>query len=332
MKTIVKFLFYQLVCPLLLFFKMDKLMRKRSNHRHLIIMYHGVSNKKNFSINGRHLPADEFEQHLRYYKNNFDIVSLDEICKTNGCTRARHCISLTFDDGYSNNIQNAVPLLLKYQIPATFFVSSIGLIDKEYLHPSDQIDLIAHAGPADVNINGAAFSRKNKKLLNKDFDAYQYINSLTFDEFKKTLLVLKRQFPFNDLVATIDPEVYKVVTSETVIDLASNRLFSVGSHSHDHVNLTQLSEPELSDQLAGSKNLLESALYSPVKAIAFPYGYFNTQVVKLSQQHGYEYLVAGGSVESEWKGLVLPRIGILNMAGYAFNMLSISRGFKKFGF
>ena len=70
----------------------------------------------------------------------------------------------------------------------------------------------------------------------------------------------------------------------------------------------------------------------PIDVIAFPYGYFNSDVVALSRETGYKYLLAGGSISEEWKQSVFPRIGILNMAGYAFNILSISRGFQKFGF
>ena len=129
---------------------------------------------------------------------------------------------LTFDDGYLNNVENAVPLLLKYQIPATFFVSSASLTEADYLHPSDHIDLIANTTSGDININGVAFHRRNKQLVNSNYNAYQYINSLDFKAFKKAVLTLKQQFPSYDLVATIDREVYKMVTPEKANELAAS--------------------------------------------------------------------------------------------------------------
>lgn len=332
LKDLLKYLFYQVTCPMLLFFGIDKLLRNRSSNRCLILMYHGVSKKKNFSINGRHLPADEFEKHLRYFKKHFDILSLPELCGKHLYRGDRYSVALTFDDGYLNNIQHAIPLLLKYKIPATFFISTISLTEREYIHPPDYIDLIRTSTAESVNINGTLFQHENGQLTNSRNDAYGYINSLSFKEFKHTLSTLKHTYPIKNVLKGVDPEVHTLITSETITGFAAEKLFAVGSHSHDHVNLTMLSEEELDHQVGISKTLLETHTQAPVTCIAFPYGYFNKDVIERSSQHGYKYLLAGGSVTDEWKHRVFPRIGILNMAGYAFNMLSINRGFKSFGF
>ena len=296
-------------------------------------MYHGVSNKKNFSINGRHLPSDEFEKHLRYLKRHFDILSLTEICNLNQDIQSRRSIALTFDDGYLNNVQNAIPLLLKYEIPATFFISTISLTDEEYIHPSDYIDVIRKSTSESFNINEIPFQGKNgHRLTNSGNDAYSYINSLNFQEFNQTISTLKTNYPVKNVLKGIDPELYSLITSETIAKLAREKLFSAGSHSHEHVNLSMVSSDELDHQLGTSKRILESNTQKGIDSIAFPYGYFNEDVVERSLQQGYQYLFAGGLVSEKWQGRVCPRIGILNMAGYAFNMLSINRAFRNFGF
>jgi len=332
MKSIVKYFFYHVICPLLLFFGLDKFLRRMSSKRCLIIMYHGVSKKKNFSINGRHLPLDEFEKHLKYFKRHFDILSLPEICAQHNGKRSKYSVALTFDDGYLNNIQNAMPLLLKYKIPATFFISTISLTEHEYIHPSDYIDLISKSTSDSVDINGKPFAHRDGQLRNSDISAYTYINSLSFKEFKLTFTTLRNRYPLINVLKGIDPEVHKLVTAEAVAELASEKIFAVGSHSHDHVNLNMLSPEDLDHQLSVSKKLLEKQIQDTVDCIAFPYGYFSKAVVERSSQHGYKYLLAGGIVAAEWKHHVFPRIGILNMAGYSFNMLSINRGFRNFGF
>ena len=161
---------------------------------------------------------------------------------------------------------------------------------------------------------------------------YTYINSLGFKDFKKVMDSLHRRYPLEEVVTDIDADVYKLVGKETFSEFLCDSLFSMGSHGHDHINLNMLSQEELADQLAASKRILETHTKDTVNAIAFPYGYFNEDVVKSATEQGYRYMLAGGSVGGEWRQQVFPRIGILNMAGYAFNMLSISRGFRHFGF
>lgn len=333
MKQILKYLFYNITCPLLLFLRVDRLLQSRATHRRLIIMYHGVSARKDFSINGRHLPAPEFERHLQYFKRNFDILSLKEICDNKSTsTTNRKAIALTFDDGYLNNIENALPLLQKYKIPATFFVSTVSLDDPDYIHPSDYIDLVRRSARENVTIDGVTFSHQNNQLVSSGKNAYEYINSLKFQEFRNVFTKLREQYPVQSITKKTDPSLFRLVSNTTISQFFNSELFSVGSHSHDHVNLANLSRDEMKDQLERSKKLLEQSAGRAVDVVAFPYGYFNEEVVGQSSRAGYKYLIGGGSVEPRFAGRVFPRIGILNMAGYSFNMLSISRGFGRFGF
>ncbi len=66
-----------------------------------------------------------FESHLQFVKNNYDVISLVELSKRivtdelNG-----NELAVTFDDGYQDNLINALPLLEKYNIPATIFITT----------------------------------------------------------------------------------------------------------------------------------------------------------------------------------------------------------------
>src|SRR5690242_10183124 len=123
MRRVLKFFFHQIICQLLLFSGAAQVLRSLSSNKRLIVMYHGVR-KNRGRINGRHITAKQFEQQLRYFSKHYKVVSLEEICsmKQQGITPERNTIALTFDDGFLNNITTALPLLMKYQMPATFFV------------------------------------------------------------------------------------------------------------------------------------------------------------------------------------------------------------------
>jgi len=65
-----------------------------------------------------------FERHIDYCRKNFDLVALNEIqdrCSTRSSDRP--AVSVTFDDGYAENCEFAIPLLVRHRIPCTYFVS-----------------------------------------------------------------------------------------------------------------------------------------------------------------------------------------------------------------
>ncbi|MEK9772083.1 MAG: polysaccharide deacetylase family protein, partial [Opitutae bacterium] len=66
---------------------------------------------------------ENFEQHLIFLKENYELISTQTL-KERIITKnlSNRSICLTFDDGYYDNFSEALPILEKYQIPATIFV------------------------------------------------------------------------------------------------------------------------------------------------------------------------------------------------------------------
>jgi peptidoglycan/xylan/chitin deacetylase (PgdA/CDA1 family) len=66
-----------------------------------------------------------FAAQINWLRERFDLVSLAEAQARIASGRNRFPTAcITFDDGYADNLQNAVPLLLKNRIPFTYFVST----------------------------------------------------------------------------------------------------------------------------------------------------------------------------------------------------------------
>lgn len=331
MRKVLKFFLHYILCQLLLFVKADLVLRSFSRNKRLIVMYHGVR-KNHGRINGRHITARQFEQQLRYFSKHYEVVSLQEICsmKHSGIVPGRPTIALTFDDGFLNNITVALPLLMKYKMPATFFVCSAGIEEKEYFHPTDLIDLVRSASrQTEIKIGTKLFTRKDHQLIDDDGKhAYQYINSSSLPHWKETLAMLKEQCTETNAFRKIDPELYTLMDKHILHSIPAS--ISIGSHSHHHHNLLALTPDELRHQLKHSKQVLEQ--YSTVASFAFPYGYFDQTVIQEAKKAGYSYLIAGGDVAPEYSHDVFPRIGVLDGAGFAYSMLSLSKGFNRFGF
>jgi len=98
----------------------------------IILGYHHVLPKNDARIQflqpGMYVTTETFEKHLAYLKEKFTIGSFSDIFRMN---RFKSLCVITFDDGWEDNYTHAFPLLLKYGVPATIFLSTnmIGTTD-----------------------------------------------------------------------------------------------------------------------------------------------------------------------------------------------------------
>lgn len=88
----------------------------------IILIYHRVADVKN----DPHLLSvspDNFYKQLKYLQQNFQIIKLSELIEDLRTKQLKNkSIVITFDDGYADNLHNALPILEKLEIPATIFV------------------------------------------------------------------------------------------------------------------------------------------------------------------------------------------------------------------
>ncbi|HTU25561.1 MAG TPA: polysaccharide deacetylase family protein, partial [Pirellulales bacterium] len=100
-----------------------------------------------------------FERQMAWLRRNFDLISLDEAQRRIASgENHRPAVSITFDDGYADNCEMALPLLLDLKIPFTYFVASENVLSGEpFPHDAalgaplapntpDQIRALAEAG------------------------------------------------------------------------------------------------------------------------------------------------------------------------------------------
>jgi peptidoglycan/xylan/chitin deacetylase (PgdA/CDA1 family) len=130
-------------------------------HKPLVLMYHSVG-----GFNFKHSVSPEaFEMQLKHLKDRFNVVSLSEIVLWNDgkVELPKRSVALTFDDGYKDNFTVMLPLLLKYKIPATLFLTTnLEKMDKlGSLERLNESDIIALSESGLVKIEAHGHSHKN---------------------------------------------------------------------------------------------------------------------------------------------------------------------------
>lgn len=104
-----------------------------------IVYYHSIGPvNKEWKNNFLTLELPFFEDQLKFYKHNFDVISLQEWyqIRIGNITSPPAPLVITFDDGYLDNWVWAFPLIKKYEIPVTIFVCPELVDPRKTLRPN----------------------------------------------------------------------------------------------------------------------------------------------------------------------------------------------------
>lgn len=98
-----------------------------ASKRTVVLCYHSVHSTTPFAS----ATPRVFEQHLIWLKQHCTIVPFSQITAVvSGSGEGYPCVAITFDDGYVDNYECAFPLLQRYEVPATFFLT-VGFMERD---------------------------------------------------------------------------------------------------------------------------------------------------------------------------------------------------------
>jgi peptidoglycan/xylan/chitin deacetylase (PgdA/CDA1 family) len=87
----------------------------------LVLYYHRIADDR---PNSWTISNAMFARQIGWLRNHFLFVSLEEAqLRIARGYNYEPCVSITFDDGYADNCQQAIPWLVKERIPCTYFVT-----------------------------------------------------------------------------------------------------------------------------------------------------------------------------------------------------------------
>jgi peptidoglycan/xylan/chitin deacetylase (PgdA/CDA1 family) len=200
-----------------------------------------------------------------------DFVSLDEALARLSARDRENFAVLTFDDGYRDTVEHAVPIIEKYRVPATIFVTS-GFADRSapvwWLTLEEAIRHVPSiAFPDSDRFIGIATDTPKKKL-----HAFEHFRSLIMQRspelMRSTILDIARQAGINPTTICEDA----CLDWNEVSALAKHPLVTIGAHTVSHPVLSHCNPTEAMIEMARSRAAIEEHIDRPVRHFAYPNG------------------------------------------------------------
>ncbi|WP_309642715.1 polysaccharide deacetylase family protein [Flavobacterium sp.] len=286
----------------------NHLLKNRYGER--ILVFHSLDFDGNTDYNSRFVSKDYFEALIQYFLEHYNLISLDDFYAQK-FKKDMLNIAITFDDGLSNNYELALPILEKYKVPATFFITTIP--ENKKIIWSDFLDLVTYYTPKkEILFNGNYF-RKNHK---KEF-AYQgitlknYCTKLDYEKIKLLYEVFEEDW--NNINSPQLETYWKLMSQEQLQEIAQNPLFTIGAHAMTHANLVAISKEKAQQEIRYSKTILEDIIKNKITAFAFPFGTYTDELVDHCEEIGFsKILLLDYNVEKDSRKSALKNRFVIN--------------------
>ena len=253
------------------------------------------------------------ERHLDWVGRRFRVVAADEL-ETLLDPRgepARPVAAITFDDGYRDVYEHALPILKRKGMPAIVFVVSdlvgtAGVLLHDRLYLAVARALRSRSGTQAVRRALAAVARPG---LRREPSG----GALAFTQRVLTTLP---QADVRRVVDTVEADIgvddaqlsaFRPLSWEMLAEMQRHGV-AVGAHTRSHPLLTLEAEATVKEEVVGSRRDLEARLGRPVRHFAYPAGDFDTSTVRAVAGAGYDlaYTVCRHQ-DVEHPRLTLPR-------------------------
>ena len=285
------------------FFRLMRLWNNLTGKKLTILTFHAVTNNgAELSMQG--LPTisisrDNFDSLLRFIRKHYKIIPMQKYME---CVRGEgrlfgNSLILSFDDGYKGVMENALPVLRKYEAPAVLFIPPAAIDEGRFfwwdavyvLLSGNSNSLLGENAHPDPNVRHYLTWMEKigaKTLQKREQEIFDFIDALQDVDSAIRQRVLDHIVPLNQSSKNGQCQLRTVLNWQEIKQL---RLFGfeIGSHTLKHQFLTSVPADEAKRELIDSKKALEDLLNQKITCFSYPGGKYTEQTVALVKEADY---------------------------------------------
>ncbi|MDZ7341194.1 MAG: polysaccharide deacetylase family protein [candidate division KSB1 bacterium] len=195
-------------------------------------------------------------------KNGYVFISTDELVEIIKHRRPMppKAVWITFDDGWKENMDTVIPVIVELNIPVTFFIST---------------DPVEHSG-----VFWWSYVTRYGRYLPAAYNNLKKLQAI--DEKRRRELIENLEAKFNGRLKREAMEV------KDVISLASKPQITIGCHTAHHVVMSNCTDEQLAQEIIASRQKLEEWTGKSIIYFCYPDGFFNDHVKEIVKRHGFE--------------------------------------------
>lgn len=260
-----------------------------------VLLYHAVEDHVSPYTDrlGVSVSPAMFEANLRYVKENYNVISVDDLNKP----LPENPLVITFDDGYRSVYEHAFPLLRKYRMPAVVYLITCAVQNKLVWvnelnwallnHPKEALevcqqfpDLLGLESPAEIvdRVKNNFIPANIRELCNR----------------------LRQRIPFETE--------HNLYASRSELSTMENAGITLGFHTRDHYNLINCDKNELRRQMdsTGIDDVIDQ------RTFAYPFGSFDMAAIEELRNKNYQSIMTVGNNNERFSSYHVDRIEVFS--------------------
>lgn len=287
----------------------------------LILMYHRVLAQSDPFLPDD-INAEDFSVQMRLLEKSYHTFTLSEaVRRLSDHSLPPRSVVVTFDDGYRDNCDIALPILQQHGIPATFFVAS-GFLGGGRMWNDSVIEAIRKVDRGEFDLSRLELGHHT---VSDDEDRIslmqQLIRALKYQPMDT------RELLVNELIAAVG----KTLPDDLMMEPGQVRKLSdagmeIGGHTCSHPILSRVDLAQAEREIVSGRNDLQEITGGRISVFAYPNGRpgqdYQREHVELLRQNGFVSAVSTswGCVTGNSDRLQLPRIAPWDRTRLKFNL------------
>ncbi len=277
-----------------------------------ILIFHRVLAKPDAIFPGE-ADVARFDCICRWLRQWFNVLPLDQAVRRLGeGTLPSRAACITFDDGYADNHDLALPILLSHGLTATFFIAT-GFLEGGRMFNDSVIEIVRNTSKDSLDLTGleigfevplATRSHEQKRnSIGKILGAIKYFPVDQREELTNKIRTLAS-------VAQLPTD---LMMSHEQVRALRRAGMGIGAHTVSHPILARQTDAQARREISLGKQDLEDLLGEPIKLFAYPNGKpsedYSAATVKLAREAGFDAAVttAWGAAQVGCDLFQLPR-------------------------